>query len=73
MPECVCVEKKAAEHVEKLIPYQMRNMDPRHVTTCASRCASPPAGTLQCRVKMLSNRQWKLTVKYLCAFHDAVL
>lgn len=61
------VVEKAAEPVEKLIPYQMRNMDPHHITTCASRCAFPPAGTFQRGIKMLSNRKRKFIIKYLCS------
>lgn len=39
----VCEEgKRAAEHVEKLIPYQMRNMEPRHVARASGCVFAPP-------------------------------
>lgn len=53
--------EKAAEPVEQLIPYQMRNLDPRYVTACAGRCALPPAGTFRRNMKMLSNRNASLS------------
>lgn len=46
---------KAAEAVEQLIPYQMRNMHPRQFPACASWCALPLAGLFLLKIRMLSN------------------
>lgn len=41
----------------------MRNLDPCYIAACAGRCAFPPAGAFQHKMKMLSNIEWKRIIE----------